>query len=323
MTTFDNVSVCINRNVCNVLKGWSLNVTNVDFSMSPYLCSNDDIVLMVDATAGQVEIDLFKCPCYDNPGFIIKKIDSSSNPVLIVPSPGSTINEGLVNYDLLVQDEVVEFVYDDEPNDWRKITDDDRSLLQNKGEFVVFNGLRQIALPPGIDGQLLSADSTAPGGLRYVTGGSGEINTGGNIGSGNGLYAGKVGPQLQFKSIAAGAGISISSSSTTLTISTNPVYEIITTTSIVSPNPAAGFTEIKIVTSSHGTIMDTLADGPSLGFEKVIAISQKSGTDNYSLAVTSFVNGSQLLFEYVGQSARLSWTSLGWMITGGSGVTVL
>ena len=49
--------------------------------------------------------------------------------------------------------------------------------------------------------------------------GGGEANTASNIGGGNGIFAQKVGVDLQFRSLVAGSNINISSGATTLTIS--------------------------------------------------------------------------------------------------------
>lgn len=52
---------------------------------------------------------------------------------------------------------------------------------------------------------------------------TGEVNTGANLGAGNGVYAGKVGSELQFKSLVAGSNISISNDGNTITITgSNP-----------------------------------------------------------------------------------------------------
>lgn len=48
--------------------------------------------------------------------------------------------------------------------------------------------------------------------------GGGEANTASNVGAGSGLFAQKVGPDLQFKSLVAGSNIQISSNASTLTL---------------------------------------------------------------------------------------------------------
>jgi hypothetical protein len=62
------------------------------------------------------------------------------------------------------------------------------------------------------DGDTVTLNSTA-------TGGSGEVNTASNLGAGSGIFASKVGTDLQFKSIVQGTGISITSTGTEITIS--------------------------------------------------------------------------------------------------------
>ena len=75
----------------------------------------------------------------------------------------------------------------------------------------------------GMSGQVLTA--SGDGGAFWGTpSGIGEVNTASNLGSGTGLFAGKVGTDLQFKSIAVGPNLSITSNSTTVTISQSYAY---------------------------------------------------------------------------------------------------
>jgi hypothetical protein len=46
--------------------------------------------------------------------------------------------------------------------------------------------------------------------IEGLGGGSGEVNTGANIGGAAGIFAGKVGPEMQFRSIQGTAGIAVS-----------------------------------------------------------------------------------------------------------------
>ena len=54
--------------------------------------------------------------------------------------------------------------------------------------------------------------------FRGTTSSSGEANTASNLGAGEGIFAQKVGVDLQFKSLVAGSEISLSSTSTEITI---------------------------------------------------------------------------------------------------------
>lgn len=56
------------------------------------------------------------------------------------------------------------------------------------------------------------------------SGGGGEINTASNLGDGTGLYAAKVGADLQFKSLKANSGLSLSSDADSVTVSMNALF---------------------------------------------------------------------------------------------------
>ena len=59
---------------------------------------------------------------------------------------------------------------------------------------------------------------------------SGEVNTGQNIGvAGTGIFAGKVGLNLQFKGLAAGAGLTMSNNATDVTPAVNQAYPFVFT----------------------------------------------------------------------------------------------
>ncbi len=53
------------------------------------------------------------------------------------------------------------------------------------------------------------------------TGGSGEVNTASNLGTGAGVFASKVGADLQFKSLVAGTGVTLTPTATEITITTS------------------------------------------------------------------------------------------------------
>ncbi len=125
------------------------------------------------------------------------------------------------------------------------------SLVLNKaGAYVqlVFEGSKwhtYSSVPIEVDEALRIKGVTTAGNSRYYgtnssgtvgfhnlptstggSGGSGEINTGANLGSGQGIYIGKIGPELQFKSLVEGSGITLSSTANTISIAANPITQV-------------------------------------------------------------------------------------------------
>lgn len=79
--------------------------------------------------------------------------------------------------------------------------------------------LHDVVVTAPADGQVLVYDSATSTWVNEASGGgSGEVNTASNLGTGTGVFAGKVGVDLQFKSLKAGAGVTLSSTATEVTI---------------------------------------------------------------------------------------------------------
>lgn len=79
--------------------------------------------------------------------------------------------------------------------------------------------LHDVVITAPADGDVLiydSATQTWQNGPQ--SGGSGEVNTASNLGSGEGVFASKVGADLQFKSIVAGSGVTLTPTATSITI---------------------------------------------------------------------------------------------------------
>lgn len=80
-------------------------------------------------------------------------------------------------------------------------------------------GLHDVVVTAPADGDVLVYDSaTQTWQNAPQTGGSGEINTASNLGSGAGVFASKVGADLQFKSLVAGTGVTLTPTGTSITI---------------------------------------------------------------------------------------------------------
>ena len=81
------------------------------------------------------------------------------------------------------------------------------------------NELQGVNITAPQDGDILEYDSATSTWLNVPnTGGTGEANTASNLGAGNGVFAQKVGVDLQFKSLVAGSGITLTPTANTITI---------------------------------------------------------------------------------------------------------
>lgn len=104
---------------------------------------------------------------------------------------------------------------------------------------------------------------------------SGETNTASNLGAGQGVYATKVGTDLQFKSLVAGTNVTIGSNATEITINAVGTGEV---------NTASN------VGTGTGTIFDSKL-GTDLQFKSLISV-------NPNLTITN--NGSVVEFNFTG-----------------------
>jgi hypothetical protein len=85
--------------------------TAVAFAASPYAVLDADDVILVDATLGNVEVDLPAAGSHAGRLLRVKKIDASINTVTIDPS-GAELIDGAANLVLALQHEVAGFVSD-------------------------------------------------------------------------------------------------------------------------------------------------------------------------------------------------------------------
>jgi hypothetical protein len=218
------------------------------------------------------------------------------------------------------------FVYDHWVTNWRLLANDLENIVATKGDILTNNAISPVVLPVGADGQVLSADSTQPTGLKWSsTGGGGEINTGANVGTGLGkVYQSKVSTVLNFRSISAGKDILVTNGATDITLDYKPAVEAINTAAPTVPNPAVSVTAVNINSSGGPIVTGTLADGTTIGQTKTIVIGAKTGTDKYQVNITTMVGGGTgILFPNAGSSADLIWTATGWAVLSANNSSVL
>jgi len=173
--SYDNNNACLNRNVCNDIRGLSLNLRTITFANSPYNVQTDDNIILVNATSGQVDVKLLKGNKYPHPIFVIKKLDNSVNKIRVLPGDAGNTIESSNSYFIDQPDEIAQFVYDIDNVDWKLITHDldmDIDILASKGDLLTNNGLTLDVLNVGLPGQVLSADNATLTGLKWVTLGS-------------------------------------------------------------------------------------------------------------------------------------------------------
>lgn len=153
------------------INGISFKITEIDFSDSPYNTLLDDVFILIDASAGNVDVDVVKHPENLNQTYKFKRIDNTSNTVTIHPPAGYTI-EGSAAYSLLRNNDVVDVVLNEPATNYVVSNDKVDRVLTTKGDILVHNGTKIVRMPAGTNGQVLLASSSAPNGLIWASLGS-------------------------------------------------------------------------------------------------------------------------------------------------------
>lgn len=164
---FDSNTVCVD-NPCASGGSGSCNTTTITFANSPYSTLPTDDVILIDATLGNVIVNIIADPANDKKRYTFKRIDSTTNTITINPPVGDTIDGG-ASYNLPRETEVVTFCRCPIGAVWNVINEKLDRTLTTCGDIFVHNGTKIIRLPRGLNNQVLVTDDTQPGCLTWKT----------------------------------------------------------------------------------------------------------------------------------------------------------
>jgi len=139
-------------------------ITNVDASQSPYTTLLTDEFILVNASAGNVIINL--AATTQAVKYTFKRTDSTTNTITINPPIGKTV-DGVASYSLPRETEVVTFCHCVSCNDYKVVSDKLDRTLTTKGDLFVHNGTKVIRVGVGVNNQVLTADSTTASGVAW------------------------------------------------------------------------------------------------------------------------------------------------------------
>lgn len=153
------------ENVTNNFFGYGVNCVDITTADSVYTAKLTDVVICADATLGPIVIQLQNNSDLTGQVYIIKKCDTTNNPITILPPLGQTVN-GAATLVICRPQEVV--VLSHCGTDWPIIEDMVERMLTTRGDMIVRGDDCVYRFPRGLDGQFLQTDSTQPLGLKWV-----------------------------------------------------------------------------------------------------------------------------------------------------------
>jgi len=107
-----STGIAYTRNGSNIIQftGTSSEVvTNINFADSPFTPTTKKETILVSSAGGSIKIDLPPSASNEGALYRIKKIDATTNPILVDPDGSETI-EGATDYTLNQQNQVVEII---------------------------------------------------------------------------------------------------------------------------------------------------------------------------------------------------------------------
>lgn len=160
---------------------------------------------LVNVTAGTLNLNLPTAVGIPGVAYKIRKVADANTAHLVnvLPAGGQTI-DGIAGPRVLsAVDDSIGIMSDG--TNWQRI--DQQMKLSAKGSLFVGSGPDTLAqLPIGVDGRVLTADSTQPFGLRYGTVGSGTVSSIASAG-GSVTITGGAGPNVNLEVAGATAGL--------------------------------------------------------------------------------------------------------------------
>ena len=219
-------------------------------------------VIVGENVTAQGLSEIIRANAYDEPIFIIEGIPSNTNEVQGPVASGSTITLPIDSRDGQQQAYVVgkgvlevflNGVYQQFNQDWTEIG-------AHGDASITFQILQDLV----VGDELIVRIDTA-GGYVGVNGGvgGGEINTASNIGGEYEVFAQKVGPDLQFRTLSEGVGVNITQTADTLQINATTGSSLNVSTKISTYN-VLPTDDVILVDASGGTVTLNLPDATTV-----------------------------------------------------------
>ncbi len=150
--------------------GIGYNTRTITFLDSPADILTTDVLILADASAGDIDILLPENMCFPHK-YIFKKTDATTNSVNIIAALGQTI-DGAAVYTMSTLGNSVTLAYDTPTSTWIALGGC-CNILTSCGDLLTHNGTELVRLPVGTDGQVLTVDTSGSPCIKWANGGGG------------------------------------------------------------------------------------------------------------------------------------------------------